>query len=92
MVKGECNPDVILADIKRNPMIADGKAVFPRGTPDGGNFLHNAAKNGCYDVALKMMIEYGADPEEEAYGMGNTGLTPYGFCEKYTQIDIQQGK
>jgi hypothetical protein len=92
MNKGECNPDVVLADIRRNPRIANGRAIFPNGTPDGANLLHGAARYGCFDVALILMIEYGADPEEEGTGMGSKGLTPYGMCEKHNDIAINQGK
>jgi hypothetical protein len=92
MQQGECDPDRILKALKTQPLFVNGKATFPNGTPDGGTLLHAAAKFGCNDVALKLIIEQGLDPYEEASGMGHTGMTAYGFCEEQNRMEISKGK
>jgi hypothetical protein len=92
MLQGHCEDARVLAAVKRNPIVANGPAIFPQGTATGGNLLHGAVQFGCWDVALRLIIEYGADPEEKAKGMGNDGLTPHGFGVKKAATEVAEGK
>jgi hypothetical protein len=57
--------------------------VWPSGSPDGGNLLHAAAMNGCYDIGQLLVVDYGLDPAQGADpGAGMGGKTPYDLCVK----------
>ena len=89
---GNCNHHHVLAAVKMWPEIADAAITYPRGTPDGGTLLHGAAKFGCWDVSLRLIIDYDSDPEAKATGMGNSGLTPHQFGVKLAAEEVEQGK
>ena len=64
-------------------LLDTASAVWPTGSPDGGNLLHTAAMHGCYDIGMLLVVDFGLDPAEPAApGKGMGGKTPYDLCVK----------